>query len=230
MRYSAFEYAVAVGITAGAAIFKLNEDSDAPVKNTQVIGIIFIIAYMMCDSFTSNWQSKVFKQYGVTSMVMMMYANLFSSGFTALGLVLNLEIVSVLEFLKSNPTIVSHIVGMAICSAVGQLFIFYTISKYGPLVFATIQTVRQLLSIVLSILFFAHPINAMESLGVFIVFAALASQIYQKYAANEAKKARELVPASPAGEMHDDAEPAGPGSDVEGTRAEKAVVQSLLSR
>tara|TARA_B100000780_G_C20715572_1_gene284481 strand:+ start:52 stop:210 length:159 start_codon:yes stop_codon:yes gene_type:complete len=27
---------------------------------------------------------------------------------------------------------------------VGQLFIFYTIKRYGPLVFATIQTVRQL--------------------------------------------------------------------------------------
>jgi hypothetical protein len=34
---------------------------------------------MGADSFTSNWQSKIFKQYGVSSMVMMMYANLFSS-------------------------------------------------------------------------------------------------------------------------------------------------------
>jgi len=49
---------------------------------------------------------------------------------------------------------------------VGQLFIFYTIKRYGPLVFATIQTVRQLLSIVLSILFFAHPLNAMEVLSI----------------------------------------------------------------
>ena len=48
----------------------------------------------------------------------------------------------------------------------GQLFIFYTIKRYGPLIFATIQTVRQLLSIVLSILFFAHPLNAMEVLGI----------------------------------------------------------------
>ena len=47
----------------------------------------------------------------------------------------------------------------------GQLFIFYTIKRYGPLIFATIQTVRQLLSIVLSILFFGHPINLAESAG-----------------------------------------------------------------
>jgi len=223
-RYTAFEYAVAIAITSGAAIFKLNEDSDAPVKNTQFIGIIFIVAYMACDSFTSNWQSKVFKQYGVTSMVMMMYANLFSSGFTALGLVLNLEIISVWSFVEANPAIVAHIGIMAICSAVGQLFIFYTISKYGPLVFATIQTVRQLLSIVLSILFFAHPINAMEMLGIAIVFVALTSQIYQKYQANKAKEQAKVVaePVSPA-ELE---ERAGSCSDEERINA----VQGLLKR
>ena len=52
---------------------------------------------------------------------------------------------------QANPDIIQHIVVMAICSAVGQLFIFHTIKVYGPLVFATIQTVRQLISIFNSI-------------------------------------------------------------------------------
>merc|ERR1719238_2016905 len=115
----------------------------------------------------------------------MLYANLFSSGFTALGLVLNLEILSVLSFIAANQAIMWHISVMAICSAVGQLFIFYTIKRYGPLVFATIQTVRQLLSIVLSILFFAHPLNAMEVLGIGIVFTTLGGQIFTKYQASK---------------------------------------------
>merc|ERR1719393_1013066 len=114
-------------------------------------------------------------------MVMMLYANLFSSGFTALGLVLNLEILSVLSFIAANQAIMWHISVMAICSAVGQLFIFYTIKRYGPLVFATIQTVRQLLSIVLSILFFSHPVNLAEAAGIALVFVTLAYQIYAKY-------------------------------------------------
>lgn len=67
---------------SGAAIFKLNEDNDAPVKNTELAGIMFIVVYMGMDSFTSNWQSKIFKEYGVESTLMMMYTNLFSSGFT----------------------------------------------------------------------------------------------------------------------------------------------------
>ena len=50
------------------------------------------------------------------------------------------------------------------------------------------QTVRQLLSIVLSIFFFGHEINAMEALGVSIVFVALGVQILNKYQAKYKKK------------------------------------------
>ena len=50
------------------------------------------------------------------------------------------------------------------------------------------QTVRQLLSIVLSIFFFGHEINAMEALGVSIVFVALGVQILNKYQAKYRKK------------------------------------------
>merc|ERR1711920_374227 len=179
--YSLFEYAVAAAITAGAAIFKLYEKNDAPVQDTELVGIALILGYMVCDSFTSNWQSKVFKQYGVGSILMMMYANFFSSSFTALGLLVTLEIVEVWNYMVANPTILTHMFIMSVCSAVGQLFIFHTIKQYGPLVFATIQTVRQLLSIVLSILFFAHPVNQMEALGIGIVFVALGAQIFQKW-------------------------------------------------
>mmetsp|Transcript_66628 Transcript_66628/g.199078 ORF Transcript_66628/g.199078 Transcript_66628/m.199078 type:complete len:446 (-) Transcript_66628:294-1631(-) len=179
--YSLIEYVVAIMVTAGAATFKLYEDNDAPVKDTEFVGIVLIVGYMGMDSFTSNWQSKVFKQYGVDSTPMMMYSNLFSSGFTALGLLVTLEIVQVASYLTANPSVVPHIVTMSICSAVGQLFIFYTIKHYGPLVFATIQTVRQLLSILLSILLFAHPVNAMEAVGISIVFGALGGQILLKW-------------------------------------------------
>jgi len=208
-RYTALEYGMAVAITSGAAIFKLNEDADPDQdkgSTTELIGIVLIVCYMGADSFTSNWQSKIFKQYGVSSMVMMMYANLFSSGFTALGLLLNLEIVAVARFVNLNPEVALHIGMMAVCSAVGQLFIFYTIKRYGPLVFATIQTVRQLLSIVLSILFFGHPINLAESAGIGLVFVTLAYQIYAKYKASkqaqlekaQQQKERTPVPLLPA--------------------------------
>lgn len=52
---------------------------------------------------------------------------------------MTLEILPVMAFLGANPSILPHMGIMAVCSAVGQLFIFHTIKQYGPLVFATIQ-------------------------------------------------------------------------------------------
>ena len=119
--YPLFEYAVATAVTAGVAVFKLYETNDAPVKNTELVGIVLIVGYMASDSFTSNWQSSVFKSYSVSSMAMMMYANVFSSAFTALGLLVTMEIVSVLEYFEHNPSIIPHMFLMAVCSAVGQV-------------------------------------------------------------------------------------------------------------
>jgi drug/metabolite transporter (DMT)-like permease len=127
------------------------------------------------------------------------YANLFSSAFTALGLLVTLEITEVLQYLSENPGILPHIFTMAVCSAIGQLFIFYTIKKYGPLVFATIQTVRQFLSVVLSIIFFAHPLNAMEAVGILMVFAALGVQIGSKWRGRKSKPIKD-APTPPNAE------------------------------
>jgi adenosine 3'-phospho 5'-phosphosulfate transporter B2 len=195
--YSGVEYLVAISVTAGAAIFKLYEENDAPVMNTEFVGIVLIVGYMASDSFTSNWQSSVFKSYSVSSMAMMLYANLFSSAFTALGLLVTLEIVEVLDYFERNPSILPHMFLMAICSAIGQLFIFHTIKRFGPLVFATIQTVRQFLSVVLSIVFFAHPLNAMEAVGIAIVFVALGGQIVQKWLSKRGPHAKRPLPPTP---------------------------------
>ncbi len=42
----------------------------------------------------------------------------------------------------------------------GQLFIVHTIKSYGALLFATVMTTRQFLSILLSCILYRHPLTA----------------------------------------------------------------------
>jgi len=154
---------------------------------------VLIVVYMVADSFTSNWQDKIFADHDVSSMQMMCVVNLFSSAFTAASIFVGLELGYVVDFLLGAPEICAHIGLMAVCSAVGQLFIYYTIKAFGPLVFSTIQTVRQFLSVILSIVVFAHPINAGECAGIAIVFVALGAQIGFKA---QARRRRELSAAA----------------------------------
>ena len=96
-------------------------------------------------------QARLFKDHEPSSMAMMAAVNLFSSSFCFLSLLISNELAYVSAFVSDSPELARHIFLMAVCSAIGQLFIFTTIKRFGPLVFATIQTVRQFLSVVLSI-------------------------------------------------------------------------------
>jgi len=65
-------------------MFSKAEDDDQIVddKATSVAGIICLVGYMMFDSFTSNYQSGLFKTYQMSKFQMMFGINLFSCFFT----------------------------------------------------------------------------------------------------------------------------------------------------
>lgn len=62
----------------------------------------------------------------------------------------------------------------------GQLFILYTIREFGSLVFATIMTSRQFMSILLSCLLFMHPLSGGQWAGTAAVFGALYYQAFAR--------------------------------------------------
>lgn len=65
-------------------IFVLEKSGDA--VQTTFSGLICLAGYMAFDSFTSNWQSEVFK-YKMSSMEMMFGVNVFSCLFTSWSLI-----------------------------------------------------------------------------------------------------------------------------------------------
>ena len=75
---------------------------------------------------------------------------------------------------------------IAITSATGQLFIFYTIKTFGPVVFTIIMTTRQMFSIVLSTFLFGHPIKPVAVLGATVVFATIFNRIKRQAKAKKA--------------------------------------------
>ena len=53
---------------------------------------------------------------------------------------------------------------------------------------------------VLSIIFFNHPLNTMEAVGIAIVFAALGAQILQKWRSKRTRPKKPLPPTPPNAE------------------------------
>ena len=77
---------------------------------------------------------------------------------------------------------------LSLCSSFGQLVIYYTIKEFGALVYSTIMTTRQFLSIFLSAVLFAHPITSQQWSGAVLVIGALYWKTFLKGHKSSLKK------------------------------------------
>lgn len=143
-KYEFYEYFSAILISLGMIFFLMGSATGAAGSSiTTITGVLFLSLYMTFDSFTSNWQGDLFKTYSMTSMEMMCGVNLFSTLFTAASLSIQGGFMESLEFATEHNKFIFDCVILSISSAIGQLFIFYTIATFGPVVFTIIMTVRQ---------------------------------------------------------------------------------------
>lgn len=189
--YPLGQYVEALLITIGVAIFSLTTKTAKVNNDTEIIGLIFMLMYICCDSFTSQWQDKIYQQYGrsnVDQYQMMLCVNTCAIVITTTGLIVSGDVPVVHEFLSKNPVALNYNIITAITSASGQLFIFYTIKEFGPIVFTVIMTTRQLFSITLSCILFGHKIGLTSLLGASMVFLVIFYQIRRKYLARVARQ------------------------------------------
>ena len=147
---------------------------------TSFPGLLCLFGYLVSDSFTSTWQDNLNKKHAMSSMSLMFITNVYSCLFTLVSLVSQGELGESLTFLSEHADITGHVVLLSVASAVGQLFIFTTIQKFGALAFSLIMTSRQVISIVLSSVIFEHYMSTQSVCGIALIFVALFGQQFFK--------------------------------------------------
>ena len=208
LQYSLFSYLQAALIAVGLLMFRFSEMHNdfhrAMPALASELGIVLLLGYMLADSFTSTWQRRIFDEHpAVDELEMMVGTNLFSSLFT-LGILLAYDqLLPSLAFALHHPDFALHCLLMSFFAALGQLFIFHTISAFGAVAFASIMTLRQLGSLVLSLIAFGHPIGLDGIVGLILVFFSLGLKIREdvSQSAEKAARKRAAKAATAAGEM-----------------------------
>jgi solute carrier family 35 (adenosine 3'-phospho 5'-phosphosulfate transporter), member B2 len=208
-RYSASDYAVAAAITAGATVFLLGGDVSSPAAKhrhgghssrgggadgsaagwmTSMYGCALMLGYLGCDGFTSTLQDRLFKGYSMETFNQMLWVTACSACLSALWLTVGDNTMGdAMSFVHRHPECLTGIWALSLSSAVGQLFILSTIKEFGALVFATVMTSRQFLSILLSCLLFMHPLTGLQWLGTACIFGALYYQAATKGSSSHKK-------------------------------------------
>lgn len=178
--YPKAEYIDAVIITIGVTMFTVSErhsESHTSEHEDPFWGVILLAIYLACDSFTSQWQDRVYKAYNINHYQMMLGVNVWSMFFTGCSLIRNNEGLKSFMFIMGDTKALAHMTILSITSATGQLFIYYTVKEFGPVIFTIIMTTRQLFSLFFSCLIFAHPMQLSGWFGAFFVFVVLFNRI-----------------------------------------------------
>jgi UDP-galactose transporter B1 len=101
------------------------------------------------------------------------------------------ELASAISFLSRHPEALKNVLGFAACGAVGQVFIFYTLSKFSSLLLVTVTVTRKMLTMLLSVFWFGHSLTHGQWLGIALVFGGIGAEaVVQKQEKQAKEKAK----------------------------------------
>ncbi|KAK8126690.1 UDP-Glc/Gal endoplasmic reticulum nucleotide sugar transporter [Apiospora kogelbergensis] len=228
-RYPLYKYLVVAAVTAGVAVFTLHSGKKGGSKKHATTddaernmpwGLLLLSINLLFDGLTNSTQDYIFSAFQpYTGPQMMCANNLMSTAVTAAYLILSPwlvqtgigewlgmdvagsagELGEALQFMARNPSVWADVLGFAACGAVGQVFIFYTLSTFSSVLLVTVTVTRKMFTMILSVVAFGHRLTQMQVLGVGLVFggigveAAIARQ--EKMAKEEAKRKAKLAKA-----------------------------------
>ncbi|XP_039041601.1 UDP-galactose/UDP-glucose transporter 5B-like isoform X2 [Hibiscus syriacus] len=136
-------------------------------------GVSLMVCYLGFDGFTSTFQDKLFKGYDMEIHNQIFYTTLCSCILSLIGLILQGHLLSAIDFVCRHTDCFLDIVLLSTVATISQFFISYTIRTFGALTFAAIMTTRQLVSIMLSCVWFGHPLSWEQCIGAVVVFGSL---------------------------------------------------------
>ncbi|EME89345.1 uncharacterized protein MYCFIDRAFT_149942 [Pseudocercospora fijiensis CIRAD86] len=196
-RYPFYKYAVVALVTLGVSIFTLYQSSGKKPKGARTnstYGLTLLSINLIFDGLTNTTQDDIYARFRpYTGQQMMCALNVLSTILTScflllapylaesgIGGVVGLdltkganELYEALAFVQRHPTVGWDILGFAVCGALGQVFIFMTLSIFGSLLLVTVTVTRKMLTMILSVVWFGHSLTRMQWLGVGLVFGGI---------------------------------------------------------
>lgn len=184
-RYRGPDYLLAFLVTVGCSFFILYPVASdiSPYgkgRENTVWGVSLMMGYLGFDGFTSTFQDKLFRGYNMEIHNQIFYTTLCSCILSLAGLIFQGHLLLAIDFVRRHNDCFFDIVLLSTVATASQFFISYTIRTFGALTFATIMTTRQLVSIMLSCVWFSHPLSWQQWIGAIIVFGSLYAKSFLK--------------------------------------------------
>ncbi len=196
-KYTMKEYMSVGAIILGTVIVTMDsKKSGKGGGSDSVWGVIFILSSLFFDGVVGGMQNRLKKATkaaigtDIKPYDMMFWTNLsmgIASSIISIlpfqdlsGTLVVPEMQRGLAYCLANPLLLNKIVIFSLASAVGQSFIFFTISNFDSLTCTTVTTTRKVMSTLLSIFTEGHALSPTGWAGILVASGGISMEIVDK--------------------------------------------------
>lgn len=167
------KYLFVLMIVIGVVLFMYKEKVGAQGDASLGLGELLIILSLTMDGLTGAVQERMKAEAQPTAQQMMRGMNAWSCVFLGVALIVTRELFNFFEFVSRHPVVITHISLLALAGALGQLFIFITVTEFGPLPCSVITTTRKFFTVLGSVILFGNKLSSRQWIGAVVVFTGL---------------------------------------------------------
>ena len=184
--------------TTSVILFNLSSNSDKKNKgndssSNSTLGIIILLISLFSDGLLSLKEKMIkeniiydekYKQYD--KIICWEYMQIFSffTFFFGFGqIIINIffgDYIQIFKIILTNKMLLKDLLFYAILDVLGQSVLFIFLGKYGPLALSMVTSVRKILSISISILYFGKSISFPQSISLLLASSIIFWEIYDK--------------------------------------------------
>ena len=155
-------------------VFKHTGTAHREGEKSENIGIALLVLYSVSDALTSIQQETLLK--GKKKGAHLFYISLSSFLISVVSFLLRGNVGECFEFLWNHPTVMKDIVILASCATVAKRLIYRIISHSGSFKLSLIMGFRQIVTLIVSSLYFKTSINMSQGLAALLVIGIIVVQ------------------------------------------------------
>lgn len=159
-------------VSVGIFFFNYYSMEDKGEKGTSLLGLILLLVSLIADGLLPDFQAEMKSLYKPRPVDLMFQINKWVFVFSIVYSLVTFDFWYISEFIWDHPTVLYDILGISCMNFFVQMFVYYIIQKFKQHVAPFVITIRKIFSVVISIFWFSHAIDAMQWFGVAVVFSA----------------------------------------------------------
>jgi len=158
-------------ITTGIVIFNMYDGKEKKGESsTSILGLLALLVSLFCDGLLGTTQGEIKKKFNPNQWDQMESLNKWAGIICLTVSISTFQMGGFIKFVLEHPLVIKDLVLLSILGTCGQVFIFYTIANFSPLILSIVTTTRKFFTVLASIMIYNHPVTPMQWFAIALVF------------------------------------------------------------